>query len=82
MIILIIHFLKYIFKSVQFSCSFVSNSLQPHGPQHTRLPCPSPTPKACQTHVPSVSDVIQASHPRSPPSPHAFNVSQHQGLFQ
>ena len=30
--------------SVQFSCSVVSNSLQPHEPQHTRLPCPSPTP--------------------------------------
>ena len=25
----------------------MSNSLQPHGLQHTRLPCPSPTPKAC-----------------------------------
>ena len=30
--------------SVQFSCSVMSNSLQPHGLQHTRLPCPSPTP--------------------------------------
>ena len=30
--------------SVQFSCSVVSNSLQPHGLQHTRPPCPSPTP--------------------------------------
>ena len=28
----------------QFSCSFVSDSLWPHGLQHTRLPCPSPTP--------------------------------------
>ena len=27
--------------SVQFSCSVVSNSLQPHGLQHARLPCPS-----------------------------------------
>ena len=32
------------FNSVQFSHSVVSNSLQPHGPQHTRPPCPSPTP--------------------------------------
>ena len=31
----------------QFSCSVVSNSLRPHGLQHTRLPCPSPTPRAC-----------------------------------
>ena len=30
--------------SVQFSCSVVSNPLQPHGLQHTRPPCPSPTP--------------------------------------
>ena len=29
--------------SDQFSCSVVSNSLQPHGLQHSRLPCPSPT---------------------------------------
>ena len=29
--------------SVQFSHSVVSNSLQPHGPQHARPPCPSPT---------------------------------------
>ena len=28
----------------QFSCSVVSNSLRPHGLQHTRPPCPSPTP--------------------------------------
>ena len=32
--------------SVQFSCSVVSNSLQPHGLQHTRLPCPSSTPRS------------------------------------
>ena len=31
--------------SVQFSCLVVSNSLQPHEPQHTRPPCPSPTPR-------------------------------------
>ena len=31
------------FSSVQFSCSVMSNSLPPHGLQHTRLPCPSPT---------------------------------------
>ena len=29
----------------QFHCSVVSNSLQPHGLQHARLPCPSPTPR-------------------------------------
>ena len=30
--------------SVQFSCSVVSASLRPHESQHTRPPCPSPTP--------------------------------------
>ena len=39
--------------SVQFSGSVVSDSLQPHGPQHTRLPCPSPTPGACSDSCPS-----------------------------
>ena len=32
------------FSSVQFSLSVVSDSLRPHGLQHTRPPCPSPTP--------------------------------------
>ena len=31
-------------ESVQFSCSVVSDSLRPHGLQHARPPCPSPTP--------------------------------------
>ena len=34
------------FSSVQFSCSVTFNSLQPHGLQYTRLPCPSPIPGA------------------------------------
>ena len=38
-------FTSYQFSSVQFSCSVVSNSLWPHGLQHARLPCPSPTPR-------------------------------------
>ena len=33
------------FNSVQFSCSFMSNSLRPLGLQHIRPPCPSPTPR-------------------------------------
>ena len=33
--------------SVQFSLSVLSDSLWPHGLQHTRLPCPSPTPGMC-----------------------------------
>ena len=39
--------------SVQFSCSVVSNSLQPHGLQHARPPCPSPAPRACSNSCPS-----------------------------
>ena len=38
-------YLSFLFPcSVQFSCSVVSDSLQPHESQHTRPPCPSPTP--------------------------------------
>ena len=39
--------------SVQFSCSVMSDSLWPHGLQHARLPCPSPTPGACLSSHPS-----------------------------
>ena len=35
-----------------------------------------------QTHVHRIGDAIQPSHPLSSPSPPAFNLSQHQGLFQ
>ena len=35
-----------------------------------------------QTHVHWAGDAIQPSHPLLPPSPLAFNLSQHQGLFQ
>ena len=38
--------------SVQFSHSVVSDALWPHGLQHTRLPCPSPTPRACSNSCP------------------------------
>ena len=37
----------------QFSCSVVSDSLQPHGLQPARPPCPSPTPGACLNSCPS-----------------------------
>ena len=37
----------------QFSHSVMSDSLQPHGLQHARLPCPSPTPGACSNLCPS-----------------------------
>ena len=39
--------------SVQFSRSVVSSSLWPRGLYHARLPCPSPTPRACSNSCPS-----------------------------
>ena len=42
-----------VFHSVQFSHSVVSDSLRPHGLQHARLPCASPTPGACSNSCPS-----------------------------
>ena len=38
--------------------------------------------ESTQTHVHRVGDAIQPSHPLSSSSPPAFNLSQHQGLFQ
>ena len=38
--------------SVQFSHLVMSDSLRPHGLQHTRLPCPSTTPGACSNSCP------------------------------
>ena len=38
-------------------------------------------PKLVQTHVHWVGNAIQPSHPLSFPSPPAFNLAQHQGLF-
>ena len=48
----------------------------PGFPVHYQLP------ELAQTHVHQVSDAIQSSHPLSSPSPPAFNLSQHQVLFQ
>ena len=44
---------SYTFSSVQFSCSVVSKSLQPHELQHARPPCPSPTPGVYSNSCPS-----------------------------
>ena len=69
------------FNSVQFSHSVVSNSLQPQGLQHARLPCPSPAPGACSNSCP-LSQWCHRTISSLYPSPPAFNLSQHQGLFQ
>ena len=41
-----------LFNSVQFSHSVMSDSLQPHGLQHARFPCPSPTTRVCSNSCP------------------------------
>ena len=74
--------LKYLPVSVQFSRSVMSDSLRPHESQHARPPCPSPTPGVQPDSCPS----SQWCHPTISssvvPSPPAFNLSQHQGLFK
>ena len=46
------------------------------------LPVHQQLPEITQTHVHWVGDAIQPSHPLLSPSPSAFNLSQHQGLFK
>ena len=71
-----------IISSVQFSHSVMSHSLWPHGLQHTRPPCPSPTPGVYSNSCP----LSQWCHPTISssvvPISSTFNLSQHQGLFQ
>ena len=71
--------LQHMNLSVQFSCSVMSDSLQPHGLQYAGPPCPSPTPGVYPNSC-WVGNAIQPSHPLLAPSPHAFNLSQHQDL--
>ena len=68
--------------SVQFSCSVVTDSLWPHESQHTRPPCPLPTPGVYSNSCPCSRCAIQPSHPLSSPFPPAPNPYQHQSLFQ
>ena len=74
-----------LFSSVQFSHSVVSNSLWPHEPQHTRPPCPTPTPGVHPNPCPSSwwchstisSSVIPfSSCPKSFPASESFQMSQ------
>ena len=69
------------FMANQFSHWVMSDSLWPHGLQHTRLPCPSWIPRACLNSCPS-QWCHPPIHPLSSPSPPAFNLAQYQGLFQ
>ena len=74
--------------SVQFSHWVMSDSLGPHGLQHTRPPCPSPTPRVYSSschlswwcHPAILSSIVPIfSHPQSFPT---LNLFQHQGLFK
>ena len=49
---------------------------------HDRLPCPSPSPWACSNSCQLRQWCHPTIHPLLSPSPPAFNLSQHQGLFQ
>ena len=69
----------YSVSSVQFSRSVVSNSVTPWTPG---LPVHRRLLEFTQIHVHWVGDTIQQSHPLSSPSPPAFNLSQHHGLFK
>ena len=68
-----------------FSCSVVSDSLWPYGLQHARLPCPSPSPRACSNSCPlsqwcypiiSSSVVPFFSCPQSFPASGSFLMTQ------
>ena len=67
--------------SVQFSLSPVQLLATPWTAT-LDLPVHHQLPKCTQTHVHWVSDAIHPSYPLSSPSPPAFNLSQHQSLFQ
>ena len=65
-----------------FSCSVVSDSLRPLDYSMPASLSYHHLLELAQTHVNWVGDAIQPSHPLSSPSPPAFNLSKHQGLFQ
>ena len=74
--------LRTLLLSLWFSLPVMSNSLQPHGLQHARPPCPAPSPKVW----PSSCPLHQWCHPSISSSDTFFSSplkpSQHQGLFQ
>ena len=77
------------FSSVQFSSVQSSSVAQscptpcnPMDPSTPGLPFQHQLPGFTRTHVYWVGDTIQLSHPLPSPSPPAFNLSQHQGLFK
>ena len=67
------------FSSVAQSCWTLSDPTDCSTPG---LPAHHQLPELAQTQVHRVGDAIQPSHPLSSPSPPAFSLSQHQGLFK
>ena len=67
------------FSSVTQSCPTLC---EPKGCSTPGLPVHHQLPELAQTHVHWVSEAIQPSHSLLSPSPPAFDLSQHQGLFQ
>ena len=76
---------KKLLSLIQFSCSVVSNSLRSHELQHSRPPCPSPTPRVYPNSCPlsrwchptiSSSVVPFSSHLQSFPASGSFQMSQ------
>ena len=67
---------------VQFSRSVVSTLCDTMDCRTPGFPVHHQLPELTQTHVHRVGDAIQPSHPLLSTSPPAFNLSQHQGLFQ
>ena len=67
------------FSSVTQSCLTLCDSMDCSSPG---LPVRHELPELARTHLHWVSDSIQPSHPLSSSSPPAFNLSQHQDLFQ
>ena len=73
--------LFYTDASVQFT-QLCLTLCDPMGCSMPGFPVHHQLPELAQTHVHRVSDTIQPSYPLSSPSPPAFSLSQHQGLFQ
>ena len=71
--------LSHQFSSVTQLCSTLCSPMDCSTPG---LPVHHQLPEFTQTQVHWVSDAIQPSHPLLSPSPPAFNLSQHQGLFK
>ena len=67
------------FNSVAQFCPALCDPMNRNTPG---LPVHHKPPEFTQTHVHRFGNAIQPSHPLSSPSPPAFNLSQHQGLFQ